>query len=828
MIKDTQQVSSRLSAIKRGAVVAAIIALGAFASACSSQSEAGSALSDAQAWQMPSVAEEVHLSWIELPPQMQVFRPMDIHLEGYREDSTRLAFRSQQWGMLLDPRGLTIEQFTLSHADDPIADTLDYSGMASRWSTSELKLEAEVDGHHYRAVGGALPESAKTGNTSPVHIVESGPWFQHVAIYDLELVAADGSKLPAKSWLEIRAWGDRSTFEWFVEAEVPAQPELSIQLRADALDVNQSIQVSGAHAVLALSMDNKAVAPIPTPAPVQIAVVARNEYTPSDPTVAYSELSDAWEVTIPKQDWKNGTGAAFNEAYLDRISRFDLKLENPTDQPQEISLRFIHDYHPIAGYVPMLLDTDGRQTGIPIQNSKNWHSLPNKPYPYEGTWINQTARLTLAPYAEVELQYAIVHALWQGVPASSAAQLSLVGWGYNGFWTQMALGSWGETLCLQPGRSMRRAFITDVRPFEMLSNKDLKYDWTTNVGGGDIAKIVDSEGKLITWEGTVREFEMIGPNLSHVRVRERSADERMRLQIDTYLPRSNSINRSYFKVKLDVLADVAFSELALFQLGSDYYNEVESRQIAWGDQSGLSEIASPPAAEWGRVMEPQRLSDAQPWVSLFDNDPNTKRRGRGNRGMVVRAFNASLSGQTLTQPWLQSERTMTFLNAELTLDPELMQFKAGDRIEFTVELDVFPLTADSYYGSNAGLRERLSASADSWQLTAYEAKQQQIKINGQAQVFPATYAVQSAGSSQSFTVESLSSMDTVRITGLGQPGSWQIAEQFEGGALALGARFTVEKDPQVNYDPSTQSWTAVLSLVFPEGVRERKFMLMQQ
>lgn len=781
------------------------------------------AVAETQAWQMPPQADEIHLSWLAGPPQFQVFRPIDLHLKGFREDAAKLAFRSQQWGMLLNPRRLSIEQLSLTSVEDPIVDTLDASTMSRRWSSSDLELRVEVEGQSYRAVGGPLPDPAENYNYSPIHIVESGPWFQHVAIYDLELVNATGAKLPAKSWLEIRAWGDRCTFEWFVEAESQEALNLSIRLQADALDLNQRATAKSNRVLLALSFADESAEPISVPEPVNITAVATNDYTKGVPTVAYSEVSDAWEVRIPKQNWENKSGAAFNEAYLDRMSRFDLKLENPSSDPRDLSLRFIHDYHPIAGYVPMLLDADGQQTGIPIQNSKNWHSLPKQPFPYEGTWINQTTRLTLAPNSEVDLQYVIVHAQWQGVPASSAAQLSLVGWGYNGFWTQMALGSWGETLCLQPGRTMRRAFITDVRPFEMLSNKGLKYDWTTNVGGGDIAKVVDADGKYIHWEGAVREFEMIGPNLSHVRVKERSADERMHLQIDSYLPRSNSINRSYFKVQLDVLEDVALSELALFQLGSDYYNEVESRKIAWGNQSGMTEVASPKSAEWGRVMEAVPLVGEQPWVSLIDMDPDTKRRGRGVRGIVVRDFKASLSGQTVTQPWLVSERTMTFLNAELTLGPKVKTLKAGDRIEFTVELDVFPLTAESYYGANADLKQRLEKSADSWELTAFEASNQQLQIDGQAQVFPATYVVKPKAKPQQFTVESSSSMDIVCITGLSQPGSWQLVELHDGESLELGARFAVEKDPQINYDVATQTWTAVLSLVFPEDAAKRTF-----
>lgn len=778
-------------------------------------------------WSMPEKADEIHLSWINGPPQMQVFRSIDLHLEGFREEAADLALRSEKWGMVLDPRRLTVERLTLSAAKDPIADTLNFSALPKHWSPCELDLQAEINGQVYRPVGGPLPSLQEDYNYSPIHIVESGPWFQHVAIYDLDLVATDGSKLAAKSWLEVRAWGDRCIFEWFVKPVRKDVVELSIGFKSSALHVDQQAKAKATHVRLGLSFTESRVQPIAAQKEVSIQAVAKNDYTLSAPTVAYSEVADAWEIMIPKQNWDTDSPAAYNQAYLDRQSRFDLKLKNLSSQPQDLSLRFIHDYHPISGFVPMLLDAKGKQTGIPIQNSKNWHSLPNEPYPYEGTWINQTTRLTLEPHSEVDLQYAVVHALWQGVPASSAAQLSLVGWGYNGFWTQMALGSWGETLCIQPGRTMRRAFITDVRPFEMLSTNGLEYDWTTNVGGGDIAKIVGADGQYILWKGAVREFEMIGPNLSHVRVRERSEDERMQLQIDTYLPRSHSINRSYFKVRLDVLEDIEFSEIALFQLGSDYYNEVESRKIAWGNAAGLTAVASPKAAEWGRVMDPLPLLGEQPWVSLYDMQPETKRRGLGVRGMVLRDFKATLSGQLSTEPWLLCERTMHFLNAELTLDPKVKQLKAGDRIEFTMELDIFPLTAESYYGSNQALRERLAESPDSWELTAYEAQEQGLQINGKPQVFPAVFEIDSRAKSQSFTVESRSPMDVICIAGLSQPGTWQLSEQLDVESLELGDRFSVERDSQVNYDPATQTWTVVLSLVFPEGATKRSFVVKQ-
>ncbi len=170
---------------------------------------------------------------------------------------------------------------------------------------------------------------------------------------------------------------------------------------------------------------------------------------------------------------------------------------------------------------------------------------------------------------------------------------------------------------------------------------------------------------------------------------------------------------------------------------------------------------------------------------------------------------------------------MPFLKAEPTLEPTVKKLTEGDRIEVTMELDIFPLTAESYYGSNQALRERLAESPDSWELTAYEAQEQGLQINGKPQVFPTVFEIDSRAKSQSFTVESRSPMDVICIAGLSQPGTWQLSEQLDVESLELGDRFSVERDPQVNYDPATQTWTVVLSLVFPEGATKRSFVVKQ-
>ena len=223
-------------------------------------------------------------------------------------------------------------------------------------------------------------------------------------------------------------------------------------------------------------------------------------------------------------------------------------------------------------------------------------------------------------------------------------------------------------------------------------------------------------------------------------------------------------------------------------------------------------------------MEPVELPAGQSWVSLHQNAPEPKARGRAVRGLVIRDYRAQLGGKAYDAPWLASARTMSRLNAELVLPPQIKELKAGDTVEFTVEMDVFPFTAEAYFGEDASLQQRLEATPDSWELTAYEAQHQQVRINDELQVFPATYAVTGV-KQQSFTVSSQSRMDTICVTGLSNPEAWKIVERVDGKSVPLGERFSVEAQPQIVYQPESHTWTAVLSLVFPEGNKERTFAI---
>lgn len=157
------------------------------------------------AWSMPEEADIIHMTWAKGPPQLEASRPYDEYLAGYRDRDTLLAFRSQKWGMLLDPRGLRLMSITLQSNDSIQGELLDINFLTEKWDSGELNLAATVGDKIYRAQGSAIPLAPSPRYQSPIHLVESGPWFQHIVIHDLKLSAEDGSTLPAKSRLEIRA-----------------------------------------------------------------------------------------------------------------------------------------------------------------------------------------------------------------------------------------------------------------------------------------------------------------------------------------------------------------------------------------------------------------------------------------------------------------------------------------------------------------------------------------------------------------------------------------------------------------------------------------------
>ena len=140
---------------------------------------------------------------------------------------------------------------------------------------------------------------------------------------------------------------------------------------------------------------------------------------------------------------------------------------------------------------------------------------------------------------------------------TSLAQLSLAGWGHNGFWEQFALGSFGESFCFQPARVMRRALLTDLRPlFQRGFTRDERWGWPSNVGGGDTLVRYDPQGRYVAGKREVTRHVSHGPNLAQLDYEELSADEAVRSRVSVFLPQADDHVRVYLRLRYDVLRRV--------------------------------------------------------------------------------------------------------------------------------------------------------------------------------------------------------------------------------------------------------------------------------
>jgi hypothetical protein len=398
---------------------------------------------------------------------------------------------------------------------------------------------------------------------------------------------------------------------------------------------------------------------------------------------------------------------------------------------------FTQEKHlPITGFTPMLCELDGTPTGIPVQISKNWHIRAEKGrLPHDGSWFHGFAWVRVPPKSRRELVFQRVHARYGGVCAASHAQLSLIGWGHNQFWDQVAVGSFGESICFEPGRVQRRCFITDVRPLMTLpvEAKAKRWGWAENCGGGDFLMWKDAQGRYQEMKGTRTEYRAQGPCLTDVSYREESSGGEIAARMDVSVPAANDHLRTFLRLRYDVRKPLRWQRLAFFQLGADFYNDVPARRVGIGDVTGLREEWEPRRAkdEYDRTALP--LAGVGAWVSVHGVERAVLKKGHAaaSRGLIVRSWRALLGGKpaaphlaTYCTEWGKNNHRTA---VELVPPPEIAELQPGDFVEAELELVVFPADAAAYYGPDAKLRDVLVRAADTWRPVHREAQGNALK-----------------------------------------------------------------------------------------------------
>ncbi len=628
--------------------------------------------------------------------------------------SQTLCFQSGSWGLAFDatharvlragkfPKAMPIEKAMqpgrAALADLPAAD----------WECSVVS-----DGRRFSCIGHA---ESKDEFFQPVRFVESGRFFQRVVIEGLKFADDKGNEFACGARLEISAWPDRFALRLEVEPkQIPAAG--SVEMRLGRKTVSEKLTEKTSASLEAFD-DDTSVRP----------------QVEADPALKISldESLGCFAIALPEKPWSNAKGTYYPEEQLDRLDRWRVALQNDSDREMTARLMFTQKQQlPITGFTPMLCDADGTPSGIPVQLSKNWHRRPEKgDLPHEGPWFHGCAFVRLPPKSKREFVFQMAYARYGGVFAASHAQLCLIGWGHNQFWDQAAIGSFGESICFEPGRVQRRCFIDDVRPLLTLPHdKPAKpWGWAENCGGGDFAMWQDAQGRYQPMRATRTDYRAQGPCLTDVRYAEESAGGELAARMDVSVPRSDDHLRTFFHIRYDVRQPMKFQRLAFFQLGSDFYNDTPSRRVAIGDASGLREEWEPKRAKDVFDRRGVPLSGAQPWISIHGLDRASLQTGHAaaSRGLIIRSWRAMLGGKSVAQPhasffcteWGKGNyRTVV----ELAPPAGIEELQPGDFVEADLELVVFPADASACYAPNKAFQEALARDADTWPMVHREA-----------------------------------------------------------------------------------------------------------
>lgn len=711
--------------------------------------------------------------------------------------------------------GLAIETKTLRllHAgrfEPPLEreTALERAGEAvRRLAPLELKLSVTRGEKTFHCQGrGELP---KDEFFFPVRFIESGRFFQRATLEGLEFATRDGERWSGTGRLEIALWPDRLTLTAELEGSAATNGVLCLE-------------AAGRRAASALADGRRVTLPL-----LSVAGETTGPATPTGlaveaPTGAVWDPALAcWKISLPEVAWSNRKGTYYPEEHLDRLDRLRFRLRNGRGQPANVPVMFVQQQHlPITGFTPVLCDVDGQPTGLPVQISKNWHQRPEKGrLLHQGPWFHGCTFVPLPARSERELVLTMTYARWGGVPAASHAQLCLVGWGHNQFWDEAALGSFGESICFEPGRIQRRCLIDDVRPLLTLPSAEAKpWGWGNNAGGGDALVWFDPAGRYQSFRETRTDYRAYGPCLTDVVYREETRGGEISMSLGVALARSDDYLRVFQRLRYDVRQPVRWQRLAFHQLGADFYNETPSRRVAVGDVTGLREEWQPARAAFRYDRQAVPLTGPQPWVSIHGLEAASLRQGvaAASRGLVVRSWQAVLGGQPAPIPhasfyateWGQgNHRTVV----EIAPPARVTELRPGDYLEAVLEWVVFPTEPALCYSPNTPFREAMARDADTWRLVQREARdntpQLEVRRGTLQRPFPPVVAVD-ADQRAEFTLRGGLGFLPVTFQGLTNHRDHEL--WMEGKRLdqaVHGNDFW-----QTDYDPVTQRWCRTYNL----------------
>ena len=447
--------------------------------------------------------------------------------------------------------------------------------------------------------------------------------------------------------------------------------------------------------------------------------------------VAFDVRRNCMVANVPKlnRNWKTG--------YTDirDYDEFDLTIRNNTDTAMQVP--FLLDFYDpanITGLVAVLCDPDGVPTGIPVQVSKNWH------YAETGEYLRAYMLLPAIPDTS-RYKLRIAYGFYGQLPSASHAQLSLVGYGGNGRWEQLAIGCWGETMCLDMDMSLVDVAITDNRGLMLRDGEDgTRWQWTDGGWGGDWLNVPDSHNGKLFFTGMRTAYLAHGPCLTDVRYGGWYGGNRevaVQAQVETL--RTDDYARTFQTLRYQFNQTLPATDSWLCKMGRT--GGYVTPKIAWGNRDGLLVEKEVPTGL--KVNEPfvgkLTLSGPAPWWIAFPGAYSNHNRkwGTGSRALVIRSYTATIGGKTYSAPTISMPVFQVHPDGKANLDllitpPEgVTAFAPGDTVEMSFTWIVVPRIAEDYYGPNELFRQHLVDNPRSWQTVYREAKGNDLHVSAQ-------------------------------------------------------------------------------------------------
>ncbi|MFQ3242418.1 MAG: hypothetical protein ACI9JZ_002114 [Lentimonas sp.] len=523
------------------------------------------------------------------------------------------------------------------------------------------------------------------------------------------------------------------------------------------------------------------------------------------------------EVRKVTRDWPTRGGE------VRHYDEFDLVVENTG--AAAVNVPFLLDLYSVAqitGVCPILCDAQGRPTGIPVQLSKNWH------YPKLGQYVRPYMQLPAKP-GRTTYKLRLVYGFYGTLPSASHAQLSLVGWGGNGRWDQLAIGCWGETICFDVDMSCVDVAITDVRMLMARNGADgKKWRWTDAGWGGDWLCVNNAKQQKLLFSEMKTAYLSHGPCLTEVRYDGNYGLQReVELQAKVQTLRTDDFARTFQTLKYTFDKELSAEQGWLFKMGRTR-NSI-SPTIAYGNGAGLLlEQAVPSTLRAGELyLNRVELEGAAPWWVGFPGGylSGGKNWGTGSRGWIIRSYRASFGGQVYTNPSISMPVKQVDqegrVNLDLLLTPPagVTQFLPGDTVEMEIEWITFPRVADDYYGPNERFRQHLTEHPESWQTIYREAAGNDLQVQVTGGVLQHRYPIiiQAEASEVRVQIEGGVGTVPIRFEGLKFAMGYVLYQIIDGTAVALDQSVHGNDFWQTDFDVKSNSFKMTFNLPLDGG-----------